>query len=134
MARPRQVSIVQFPPRVKGFIPLGYYAEETEPIQLDKEEFETIRLLDYENLSQEEAAEIMEVSRPTLTRMYERARKKIARALTESHKIVIEGGKAIFNGEWYECSSCNCHFNNPKKLEIIGCPVCSGTQITKLEE
>ena len=134
MARPRQSSKVQLPPRVKGFIPFGYYADETEPIQLDLEEFETIRLLDYENLSQLEAAGIMEVSRPTLTRMYERARKKIARALTESHKIVIEGGKAVFNGEWYECTACGCHFNNPMHREVSVCPICSNPEILKMED
>lgn len=132
MARPRQTSKVQLPPRVKGFIPLGYYGEGSASIQLDVEEFETIRLLDYEDLSQVDAARIMGVSRPTLTRMYERARKKIARALTESHKIVIEGGKAVFDGEWYECTACRCNFNNPLHLEISACPICNSSDIVKL--
>ena len=73
MARPRQISKIQSPPRVKGFMPLGHYTQEPERIvMLHLEEYEAIRLLDYEHLSQEEASGFMQVSRPTLTRIYER--------------------------------------------------------------
>jgi uncharacterized protein len=123
MARPRQISKVQVPPRVKGFAPIGYYSNQKEPIQLNIEEFEVIRLLDYEGLSQVEAANVMQISRPTLTRIYLRARKKIAVALTEVHQINIEGGSSIFNGTWYFCESCNCKFNKPLN-ENIQCPLC----------
>jgi len=50
---------------------------------LNFDEYETIRLLDYEGLMQEEAAERMNVSRPTLTRIYENARKTMAKAFVE---------------------------------------------------
>jgi predicted DNA-binding protein (UPF0251 family) len=129
MSRPRNHTRVQIPPRIKGFIPIGYYSRTSEPVQLNIEEYESIRLLDYEGLSQVEASEIMEVSRPTLTRIYERARRKIAEALTEAHQLIIEGGTAIYNGEWYECTDCYCKFNNPSGHIIYNCPLCSGTRM-----
>ena len=132
MSRPRNNSTIQIPPRVRGFIPVGYYADESEPLYLNIEEFEAIRLLDYEDQDQINAAKIMGISRPTLTRIYERARKKIAKALTESHQILIEGGKAIFNGEWQLCLSCNCRFNNPLKTTINNCPLCTSDKIKKI--
>jgi len=134
MGRPRQHSRVQIPPRVKGFMPLGYYGDEDSPIELNIEEYEAIRLLDYENLSQEQAAKFMEVSRPTLTRIYDRARRKVARALTEAHQLLIEGGKAIFEGEWYQCNQCHSKFNNPEQELIQSCVLCSGTSVERIKE
>lgn len=134
MPRPRQVSKVQMPPRVKGFIPIGYYKNQSEPVQLNIEEFEVIRLLDYEGLTQIEASKLMQVSRPTLTRIYERARKKVATALTEAHQLLIEGGNAIFNGSWYECERCDCKFDNPKEVGINLCPLCESPNIHHLED
>ena len=61
MARPLQNRKVQIPPRFKGFIPLDYYGSKSEYLSLLIEEYEAIRLLDYENLSQAEAAFYIEV-------------------------------------------------------------------------
>ncbi|NJM14928.1 MAG: DUF134 domain-containing protein [Bacteroidales bacterium] len=119
------------PPRAKGFMPMGYYAREQDPVFLNLEEFESIRLLDYEGLSQTGAATIMEVSRPTITRIYQRARKKIATALTESRQVLIEGGHAIYNGNWFECTTCLCHFNVHGQLETMSCPLCGNTSVLK---
>jgi uncharacterized protein len=134
MGRPRQYSRVQVPPRVRGFIPLAYYAGEDSPVELNLEEYEAIRLLDYEHLSQEQAAEFMEVSRPTLTRIYDRARQKVALALTEAHQLLIEGGKALFEGEWYLCKECDSKFNNPHQNTISSCALCSGTSLERIRE
>ena len=54
------------------------------------EEYEAIRLADYEN-SHEEAAQRMNISRPTFTRLYDKARKH-SPAFIESKSIVIRGG------------------------------------------
>jgi predicted DNA-binding protein (UPF0251 family) len=134
MARPRNYSKIQIPPRVKGFSPMGYYFDKSEPVQLNIEEYESIRLLDYENLSQQEAALIMDVSRPTLTRIYDRARKKIAVALTEGLQVTIEGGRAIFSEEWYECGFCHCRFNTVKEKQLANCPLCSHNEILNIGE
>jgi predicted DNA-binding protein (UPF0251 family) len=70
------------------------------------DEYEAIRLLDYEGMNQEHAAEQMNVSRPTLTRIYEKARKTIAQALVEGKMIVIEGGNVQFEKQWFRCKKC----------------------------
>ena len=121
MARTRNNRVVLQPPRIKGFHPIGNYRLEMETTNIFLEEYESIRLLDYDALSQVEAAQIMQVSRPTLTRIYQSARKKIAKALVEGTLITIEGGHAIFSEAWNDCPECHCRFN------ISGgnsCPLC----------
>ncbi|MEF8833074.1 MAG: DUF134 domain-containing protein [Candidatus Thermoplasmatota archaeon] len=66
--------------------------EETEKIILKVEEIEALRLVDKQNLTQEEAAGEMGVCRKTLWNDLKSARKKVAEALTEGKTIKIEGG------------------------------------------
>jgi len=57
---------------------------------LEEHELEVIRLLDLENKTQDEAGEIMGVSRATVWRYAQSARKKIARAITSAKNIQIQ--------------------------------------------
>ena len=92
MPRPcKHRSIISGPGSVV-YKPAGIPARQLEWVQLGLDEFEVIRLLDHQGLDQEKAAEMMNVSRPTVTRIYSSARKKIAEALTEGKAINIEGG------------------------------------------
>lgn len=61
-------------------------------IVMSIDEFETIRLIDYNNMMQEEAAQRLNVARTTAQAIYTAARKKIAQALIEGKDLVIEGG------------------------------------------
>ncbi len=65
--------------------------EHGAPILLEHAELEVLRLLDLEDLSQEEAGNRMGVSRGTIWRLQKRARTKIALALTEGRRIEIVG-------------------------------------------
>lgn len=107
MPRPKQCRKIGSPPLMIGFKPFGAPRSEIEEIVLQYDEYEAIRLLDYEGLLQEQAAEKMNVSRPTLTRIYENARKTIAKAFVEGKMIVIEGGNVDFGREWYRCRKCH---------------------------
>ncbi len=83
---PKPVSLGQVP-IVDRFTPSPQ--ANPEPIYIEPAELEALRLVDLEGLSQEEAGERMGVSRGTVWRLLQRARKKTARALTESRPILI---------------------------------------------
>lgn len=135
MARPITLRKMVVPPKFKGFKPYGYYSVEQEPVVMHFEEYETIRLCDYELCSQAEAAEAMGVSRPTITRIYESARRKVAQAFAEARAITIEGGKVYFDKEWFLCSKCGSHFNNPnKKIALTNCPLCNSKRVSQVNE
>lgn len=92
MPRPCKNRFISGWPVSVVYKPAGIPARQLEWIFLGLDEFETIRLLDYEGLDQEKASELMSISRPTVTRIYAEARKKIAQAITEGKAICIEGG------------------------------------------
>jgi len=56
---------------------------------MEPEELEALRLVDLEGLSQDEAGARMGVSRGTIWRLLQSARKKVARSLTEGRPLFI---------------------------------------------
>lgn len=95
MTRPKRCRVVSGCPRFAGFGPeddrsAAGFCEERVVLNLD--EFETIRLLDFERLTQSECAEAMHVARTTVTDIYDRARYKIADCLVNGKRLVIAGG------------------------------------------
>lgn len=134
MSRPKRIRRIENLPHYKGFMPVGL-TEESLPVVMTLDEYESIRLSDFELLGQVEAANIMGVSRPTFARIYENARRKVARAFMLASPIVFEGGKVYFNSEWYSCNSCSCWFNHPEKdQEIKNCPLCGSGEIMQYKE
>lgn len=123
MPRPKQCRRIGAPPLMRGFKPIGIQRTSLKEVMLQYDEYESIRLLDYEGLLQEEAAEKMNVSRPTLTRIYESARKTIAQAFVEGKMIVIDGGNVDFGRRWYRCRKCNKLFDHIDKH--IPCENCT---------
>ena len=107
MARPEKCRKICHPPKMKGFKPFGMQSCKAESIILSFEEYESIRLVSYEMLSQEQAAEQMNVSRPTLTRVYNKAIKSITKAFIEGKSIKIEGGNYELENEWFRCRKCH---------------------------
>jgi uncharacterized protein len=91
---------------MKGFKPFGMPMCEAKIVKLQFDEYESLKLVEYENLPQGLAAERMDISRPTLTRVYNSALKKIAKAFVECMIIEIEGGNVEFDKEWYKCNKC----------------------------
>ena len=98
---------ITMPPSMEGFKPFGIPVRKSERVVLLFEEYEAIRLCDYENLTQEKSASRMNISRPTFTRLYDKARKTIAKALIEGKSLVIQGGTYITDDYWFRCSDCN---------------------------
>jgi predicted DNA-binding protein (UPF0251 family) len=91
---------------MKGFKPFGLPLCKLESVKLTFEEYESIKLINYEMLSQEQAAEQMNVSRPTFTRIYNKALKTITKAFVEGKAIEIEGGDYELENEWFRCKKC----------------------------
>ncbi|HAK05325.1 MAG TPA: hypothetical protein DCM23_01305 [Firmicutes bacterium] len=96
MPRPMRLRRVCCPPPSDRFGPLNRGVDKKTPITMLVDEFETVRLLDYEGLTQEEAAKVMNITRTTVTSIYESARKKLATALIESISLEIKGGHYSF--------------------------------------
>jgi predicted DNA-binding protein (UPF0251 family) len=92
MPRPRILRRVWFEPGVTYYKPSGVRMIHLEEVVLTMDEFEAVRLKDYEGLDQKEAAKKMNISQPTFQRVYESARKKIADAIVNGKAIRIEGG------------------------------------------
>jgi hypothetical protein len=74
-------------PVISTFIPDPQI--DPTPIYLEPAELEALRLVDLEGLSQEDAGIRMEVSRGTVWRLLQSARKKVAQALTEGRPLLI---------------------------------------------
>ncbi len=70
---------------------------DESPVIMSLDEYETIRLLDREGLTQEQCAERMGVSRTTVTAIYDSARRKIAEVLTDGKRLQIRGGNYRLN-------------------------------------
>ena len=106
MARPHKSRRISNPPKMKGFRPYGMPMCKIGPVILKFEEFESIRLVNYDNLPQDQAAEQMNVSRPTFTRIYNKALQLIAKSFVEGKGLEIEGGNYELEKEWYRCKKC----------------------------
>ena len=71
------------------FKPNGIPASELQSIKIAADEFEAIRLVDLELLSQQDAAQKMRVSRQTFANILKSARKKITSALVNGDALIL---------------------------------------------
>ncbi len=94
MPRPFRCRKIEYPPIYRSFSPDDIRAEES--IQMTVDEFESLRLLDDEGLTQEDCAARMNVARTTVTAIYDSARKKVADALVHGKRLLITGGNYEF--------------------------------------
>lgn len=135
MPRRKILRKIYNPPHFKGFTPVGLREEQPgKPVFLGFEEYESVRLADFEGYHQSEAARIMNVSRPTFARIYEDARRKIASAFVQGIPILFEGGKIYYDSEWYECRHCGSRFNQiHKAVPVTGCALCGAENVFPVE-
>ncbi len=110
MSRPVHSRKIGSPPRMRGYRPYGMEKCRSGKVTLKLEEFESLRLVLYCMHPQDEASVLMNVSRPTFTRIYNKALKTIATALVEGKCLDIDGGNFSTEKEWYRCNSCNSIF------------------------
>ncbi len=93
MPRPHKKRCISERPKCNRFIP---ESENYDEIHLSLDEYETIKWIDAQGLSQENCATVMNVSRTTVQRAYASARQKIGLALVNVSSLVIEGGPINF--------------------------------------
>jgi predicted DNA-binding protein (UPF0251 family) len=90
MPRPKHPRRIAAEPIANEFRPKGIRTRQA--IMLSLEEFEAIRLIDYEKMDQSQTAKIMSVSRHTVGRVLKAARGKLARAIVEALPLKVAGG------------------------------------------
>jgi uncharacterized protein len=132
MPRPKLQRKICNPPVMTGFKPYGMPRCAIETLILHLDEYEALRLCEYENLTQEKAAEKMNVSRPTLTRIYEKALKTIAKAFVEGKAITIDGGRVEFDEQWFKC--CSCHGTFQRRQRTTTCTHCKSNHLININE
>lgn len=125
MARPKRQRKMYSPPVMQGYKPFGMPAKQIGEVILLFEEYEAIHLCDYQKLTHEDAAKRMAVSRPTFTRIYENARKNIAKALVEGSAIFMEVGDVIFDEIWVRCHDCRLSYKISEANDETRCPECT---------
>jgi len=91
---------------------------ELTEVHLSADGWEALRLCDHEGLEHAEAADRMGVSRPTVSRILERARKAVAKALVEGCSLVIDQPADAAQ----ECADCRGSWPGPASL--TRCPAC----------
>ena len=94
MPRPIRCRRIERMPEYRSFSPDD--AEADGSVRMAVDEFEALRLLDGEGLTQEACAERMNIARTTVTAIYDSARKKLADALVNGRRLLITGGRCEF--------------------------------------
>ncbi|MHB1252628.1 MAG: DUF134 domain-containing protein [Candidatus Humimicrobiaceae bacterium] len=131
--KPRKIRNVSFPPKVVFFKPHGIPLRDVEIVNLTIDEYEAIKLADYENFKHYEAAEKMNISRPTFTRLLESAHKKISYSIVEGKAIKIEGGDFKFSSKIFQCRRCGQYQNlQNKEGETDSCINCSSDELKEI--
>ena len=82
-------------PPVSVYKPAGIPAKDLEEILISIDEFEAIKLSDFEGLSQRDASSVMRISQPTFNRILASARNKVAKGLVQGYVLRIEGGRYV---------------------------------------
>lgn len=132
MPRPKRKRFISEAPVMEGFRPFGVPFKDLDQVILRMEEFEAFRLVDFLGRTHAEAAMEMSISRPTLTRVYDQARKTIASAFALGKVIIIEGGDYTMEKDDKEmtryciCPACDTRIyhraGHPCRQEV--CPGC----------
>ncbi len=118
--------------------PDNFYFTDISPLPennvvLTVAEFEALRLKHYANLTQQDAAEKMNISQPTFSRVLDSGHKKMTKALIEGKQVRVVGGNIRFKDGFkgYGCLNCDYEWTDQdatkdKKEE---CPECGSSKV-----
>lgn len=132
MARPRKCRWVEFEPGVTFFKPQGIPMRALEQVVISVDELEAMRLSDLLGLSQEEVAQEMKVSRPTVTRMLARVHRTLADALVNGKAIKIAGGDYLVAKREFICQDCQYTWQGlGAPRQGLRCPRCHSVAVQR---
>lgn len=122
MARPKKHKRICAEPPERLF---NSGKKSKELVSLTVDEYETIRLIDYKGLTQQECARQMQVARSTVTSIYESARFKFSDSIINDKAINVHGG------DYEECSNSktccgHCGKSRCKRCRHGSCENCIG--------
>ncbi len=132
MPRPKFNRIVNEPPLYSHFKPSGVRSQDVKQIVLLLDEFEAFRLADQMGYSHAQAADEMEISRSTFSRLIEKARRKIADFIILGGVLTIKGGSVHFRVNILQCRDCGYMFKVQLDHKILECPECQSEKIFNL--
>jgi predicted DNA-binding protein (UPF0251 family) len=128
--------------RVSCFPKATYYKPrevpfcDLETVNLSIENLEALRLCDLLNIEQNDAAEMMGVSRKTFWNDLQKAREKVVDALINGKAIEISGGEHINSGECnmdFLCKGCEYEWESKfTEGRPMICPKCSSGIIYRI--
>lgn len=119
MPRPCKRRRICTLPGCGSFGPLGG-APPSEVVGMSVDEYETIRLIDFEGLTQEQCAARMDIARTTVQAIYTAARAKLAECLVCGAELRISGGQyKLCDGNAKGCGCGFCRRENRGSGTII---------------
>ncbi|HOZ54459.1 MAG TPA: DUF134 domain-containing protein [Clostridia bacterium] len=127
MPRPRKCKRIGFIPNTTSFVPEGDFEKNDDFISMSLEELESIRLMDLLEFDQIKSAEEMNISRGTMQRILNSARKKVADSLINGKKIIISGGDYKISSCKYICEKCGDRYLENKDSKVK-CPSCGSNK------
>lgn len=129
MGRPEKERKVFSPPPFSVFKPAGVRSQCLDKTTLTLDEYEALRLADYDGLEHVEAADSMNISRPTFTRLIARARRKVAELIVDGKSLSIDGGAVHFSENLIRCFDCDARFASPMSRQSHECPECGSGNV-----
>ncbi|NTW62823.1 MAG: DUF134 domain-containing protein [Chlorobiaceae bacterium] len=135
MARPVKCRKIGCNPEFRLFKPAGVPATMLETVDLSFDEFEAIRLADFEGLYQEAAAQQMHVSRQTFGNIIASARHKVSQMLVSGKQLTVTGGTIMVTSEErvFTCATCSHKWSLAHGIaRPAACPSCGGVIIHRL--
>lgn len=98
MTRPKYCRKIGCIPDINYYKPKGIPSSQLEEVILTLDEYESIKLADFEGLYQEDASLKMDISRQTFGRILDSAHRKIADVLIHGKALKISGGEVSIAG------------------------------------
>ena len=115
--RKKKVRYVQKMPKISQFSPRGRPGRPDE-VELTVDQFEAIRLADFQSLDQSEGAQSMGISRPSFGRILREARRTVADALVNGKTIRIRIGNVQVGVRPTNHQSVSLSANQPRKAVL----------------